>query len=257
MNDLRYGLRMIAKHPGLAAVSIIALGLGLGLTTTMWSIVYGVLLRPLPFEDAGRIVAVQRANPAKPHERGHVDIRDLDAWRSAETAFEDLGAFSGALLTLSGEGRPERYRGSYLTPNTLRLLRVPRVHLGRFFTEDDDAPGSAPVLIIGYDVWQTRFSGDSGIIGRTLRVNGNAAEVIGVMPTGFGFPDYDVMWMPLIIDRGHIDPDNAPRVEVFGRLKAGVTIARARARTSSLSTGASRPTRLPGTVNSFRSSSRT
>ena len=228
LNDLRYGLRMIAKHPGLAVVSIVALGLGLGLTTMMWSIVYGVLLRPLPFEGAERIVAVQRTNPVNSRERRNVDIRDLDAWRSAETAFEDLGGFSGALITLSGDGRPERYRGSYVTPNTLRLLRVPRAHLGRWFTDNDDAPGSAPVLIIGYDVWRTRFSGDSGVIGRTLRVNGRSAEVIGVMPSGFGFPDYDVMWLPLIVDRSRLDPDNAPQVEVFGRLKPGVTIVRAR-----------------------------
>ena len=218
---------MIAKRPGLSAISIVALGLGLGLTTTMWSIVYGVLLRPLPFEDAGRIVAVHRTNPANLSERWNVDIRDYDAWRSAETAFEDLGGFSGALLTLSGDGRPERYRGSYLTPNTLRLLRVPRAHLGRLFTEDDDAPGSVPVLLLGYEVWRTRFSGDSALIGRTLRVNGKTAEVIGVMPRGFGFPVHDQMWLPLIVDRGRLDPDNAPQVEVFGRLKPGVTITHA------------------------------
>jgi predicted permease len=228
LNDLRYGLRMILKHPGLAAISIVALALGLGLTTTMWSIAYGVLLRPLPFEDARRIVAVQRTNPSKPGERGNVDIRDFDAWRSAQTAFEDLGGFAGAALTLSGDGRPERYRGSYLTPNVLRLLRVPRPHLGRFFTEDETAPGAAPVLILGYNMWRTRFSGDSGIIGRTLRVNASPALVIGVMPSGFGFPDHDDLWLPLIVNRRDINPDNAPQVEVFGRLKPGVTITRAR-----------------------------
>jgi len=228
VNDLRYGLRMIAKRPGLSAISIIALGLGLGLTTTMWSIVYGVLLRPLPFDNAGRIMAVQRSSAASPRSRQNVDIRDFDAWRSEETAFEEMGGFSGALITLSGDGKPERYRGSYLTPNTMHVLRVPRPHLGRFFTDDDDDLGSAPVLLLGYDVWRARFNGDSTILGRMLRVKGRGIEVIGVMPPGFGFPDYDVMWMPLVVDRARIDPDNPPQVEVFGRLKPGVSITRAR-----------------------------
>jgi predicted permease len=225
--DLKYGLRMLVKHPGLASISILALGVGLGLTTTMWSIVYGAMLRGLPFDDGKNIMSVQRTNPEKQIRRGGIVVQDYDEFVRSQTSFSEFGAYYTGTVNVSGSaGRPERFSGGYMTPGSLPLLRV-RPTIGRFFTEDEGTIGGAMTVILGNDVWRNRFSADPQVIGRTIRVNGSPAEIVGVMPRGFKFPNNEDLWLPLRIDRLKTTRTDGMRLQVIGRLKPGVTRARA------------------------------
>ncbi len=228
LSDLRHGLRMLVKHPGLAAISITALALGIGLTATMWSITYGGILRGLPFEDADAIIHLERARPSHDIESYGVPVSDFVAWRAAQRSFEDLAAFYDGTINVSGaEGKPQRYEGGFMTASTFALLRV-RPVLGRVFTEEENRPGAPPVVILGWDVWQNRFEGDSGIVGRTLRANGVTREIVGVMPRGFLFPTASHLWLPLTVDPGALPWGQGNQLEVMGRLKPGVTMGAAK-----------------------------
>ena len=150
LQDLRYGARMIVKRPGTSAIAIVALALGIGLTTTMFSIVEGVILRGLPFEKSERIMLVPRATVQQPDRRDNVPLHDLVDWRAQQQVFESLAGYSDRPVTMTGDtGFPERLRGVRMTPNTLSVLRVAPI-VGRDFTEADAAPGAPAVALIGY-----------------------------------------------------------------------------------------------------------
>jgi putative ABC transport system permease protein len=221
--DFRYGLRMLVKHPGLAAISIFALALGIGLTTTMWSINYGALLRGLPFENDEELVHITRTRPSRGVDRMGVPIHDFEEWRRAQTGFAELAAFYDGTVNVSSEGnQPERFEGSFMTPGTFRLLRVNPL-LGRTFTDEEGVFNGPHVVVIGWEIWQQRFGGDSSIVGRTIRANGNTVEVIGVMPRGFAFPDNSRLWLPLRIDPA-TPWGQGQWLGVLGRLRQGVAL---------------------------------
>ncbi|NOT09622.1 MAG: ABC transporter permease [Gemmatimonadales bacterium] len=225
--DLKYSLRMLRKHPGLASISIIALALGLGLTTTMWSITWGGILRGLPFEDAGRIMHLERARPTRGIESYGVPVSDFAAWREQQKSFEDLAAYGEGTVNVSGsENRPERFEGGFVTAAAFPLLRVTPA-VGRLFTESDGHPGAPPVVLLGWEVWQNRYAADPAIVGKTIRANGVMREVIGVMPRGFLFPTNARLWLPRTIDPLALPWGEGDELEVMGRLKPGVTRAQA------------------------------
>lgn len=227
LTDLRYAVRMIAKHPGLAAMSIVALALGLGLTTTMWSILWGGILRGLPFEDADRILHLERARPSRNIESYAVPMSDYVAWREQQQSFEDLALYGEGTVNVSGtEARPERFEGSWITASTFKLLRVSPL-LGRAFTEAETRPGAASVAMIGFDLWHNRFGGDPDIIGKTIRANGVTREIVGVMPRGFQFPTNAALWLPQTVDPLAQPWGEGDQFEVMGRLRRGVTMAQA------------------------------
>jgi len=225
LQDLRYGARKLVHNPGFSAISVLTLALGIGLTTTMFSIVYGALMRGLPFEHGERVVSIRRANPARDQERMSVSLHDFNDYRAQQRSFEGLGAFNNGTVTVSGSEKPERFDGAWMTANAFELLRV-RPLLGRTFRPGEDAPGAPAIVVLGYEIWQSRYGGDRGIVGRTIRVNGEPAEVVGVMPQGFAFPASEKLWVPLRqalpARRGEGD-----WVDVFGRMKPGVSIDRA------------------------------
>jgi predicted permease len=226
--DLKHGLRMLVKHPGLAAISIVALALGIGLTTTMWSITYGGILRGLPFDDADRIVHLERARPSHDIESYAVPISDFVVWREQQKSFEDLATFSEGTVNVSGpEGRPERFEGGFVTAATFKVLRVQPL-IGRLFTEDENRPGAAPVAMLGWNLWQNRFDADPDIVGKTVRANGVTREIIGVMPRGFLFPTNAELWLPRVIDPNADKWGEGDLLEVMGRLNPGVTMDQAR-----------------------------
>jgi predicted permease len=226
--DLKHGLRMLVKHPGLAAISIVALALGIGLTTTMWSITYGGILRGLPFEEADRIVHLERARPSHDIESYAVPISDFVIWREQQKSFEDLATFMEGTVNVSGpEGRPERFEGGFVTAATFKLLRVQPL-VGRIFTEEENRPGAAPVAMIGWNLWQNRFGADPDIVGKTVRANGVTREIIGVMPRGFLFPTNAELWLPRVIDPNADKWGEGDLLEVMGRLNPGVTMDQAR-----------------------------
>ncbi|MFL5386192.1 MAG: ABC transporter permease [Longimicrobiaceae bacterium] len=225
LKDLRYGARKLVHNPGFAAVTVVTLALGIGLTTTMFSIVYGALMRGLPYEHAERIVSVRRANPVRDFQEMSVTPHDFVDYRAQARSFEGLAAFSSGTVNVSGSEKPERFDGAYMSANAFDVLRA-RPLLGRTFRPGEDAVGAPAVVVLGHEIWQSRFRGDRAIIGRTIRVNGEQAEVIGVMPPRFAFPVSEKLWVPLRrpLEAKRGDGND---VFVFGRLKPGVTLDRA------------------------------
>ncbi len=227
--DFRYSLRTLGKNPGVTLIAVVALTLGIGLTTTMFSIVYGALYRGLPFEAADRIMHLERNNLAQDIESMEVTIHDYLDWREQQTSFTAIAAFWSGTVNLSGtEGRPERYDGAFMTGNAFEILRV-RPQLGRVFGPDDDHPGAPAVAVIGYGIWRNRFDSDPGIVRRTVRLNGEPTTVVGVMPEGFAFPTNEDIWVPMRVDADTIVRGEGITLEVYGRLKDGVTQDRAAA----------------------------
>ena len=220
--DLRYGGRMLAKAPGHTAAAAVALSLGIGLTTGMFSIVYGALWRGLPYPHSERLMTVDTENLARDLRFQGADLHDYLDWCRRQRSFVGLAAFSNGSATVSGDNRPERLDGAHLTANALDLLGS-RPALGRGFRPGEDRPGAAPVVLLGYRLWQNRYNSDPGIIGRGIRVDGQQATVIGVMPPDFRFPFNEQLWTPLLVDPGKSERGKGEPVAVFGRLRPGVT----------------------------------
>ena len=226
--DLRYGIRMLAKNPGLSLAAVLAFALGIGLSTAMFSIVYGVIFRGLPFEEPEQLLHVENNNPSKDQRSLEVFLQDYVEIRQRQKSFEDLGAFYEGTVNLSGDEKPERYEGAFMTANSFGLLRVKPL-IGRGIQAGEDSPGAEPVVVLGWGVWQARYNGDPKVVGRKVRVNGQAGTIVGVMPQGFAFPISQEIWVPM-----RLDPLKTPRgrgqtLEVFGRLRDGVSIEQARA----------------------------
>jgi putative ABC transport system permease protein len=222
LRDIRYGMRSLRHRPGLTIVAIVALTLGIGLTTMMVSIVYGALLKGLPFPDGDRIMVVQRTNPARGITGQSLPIQAYGDYKSQQHTFTDLGAFASGSMFVSGSEKAERFDGSWITANGFDIVGV-RPLLGRMFRAGEDTPGGEKVAIIAFSMWKDRYHSDPAIIGRGIRVNGVPHTIVGVMPERFAFPIYDEIWLPL-----QTDPLATPRgrgelVQVFGKLKPGVS----------------------------------
>jgi putative ABC transport system permease protein len=224
--DLRYAVRIFWKRPAFSVTAVLTLALGIGATTAIFSVVYGVLLKPLPFNDPDGLVTIRHVAP---HGAGtnHGPGTYL-TYLENQRVFEAIGAWDSTELSITGAGEPERVQALQVSATTLPLLRVqPRV--GRFFAAEDDGPGSPPRVVLTYGYWQRRFGGAESVIGKTLVVSGTAAEVIGVLPPSFKF----LRTRPEILLPLPFDP-SAPRGISFGfqalaRLKGGVTLAQANA----------------------------
>ena len=232
-DDLRFGVRMLLKQPGLAAIAVLALAPGIGLTTIMFSIVNGALIRGLPFEESERIVAVSGTNVAENQDRLQISIHDFADYREAQRSIESPAAMYAGTVNVSGEGRPERFDGAFVTANTFDVVRV-RPLLGRGFVTGDDSPGAPMTIVLGYGPWQRRFGGDPTVIGKVLRVNGRPATIIGVMPEKFAFPSAQEVWVPLQLDPLKLKRGEGQFVVAFGRLRPGVTLAQAQAESGAI-----------------------
>jgi putative ABC transport system permease protein len=222
--DLRFGFRMILKNPSLAAIAVTAFALGIGLTTVTFSIVYGALLRGLPVPEPERLIHLEESRPEHGIESQPVSIPDFADWRAQQTAFEDLSGFAvgTANLAVAGE-KPERYSAAYTTASMFDLVRV-RPHIGRALGPADDAPGSPQVVLLSDDLWRNRFGADPGVLGRTIRLNGEPTTIVGVMPPRFRFPILQDLWVNLRPDPTAVPRGEGRRLEVFGRLKPGASL---------------------------------
>ena len=226
--DFRYGLRMLNKGRSTAVAAVLALGLGIGLTTATFSIIYGIMFRGLPFEHGERVMWLDGENPARNLKNQPVDVHDFLDWRQRQTSFEGVAGLLNGTVTISGDGKPERLDGAELTANALDVLKV-RPFLGRGFRPGEDRPGAEPVVLLGYSLWQSRYGSDPGVIGRAVRVNGQSMTVIGVMAPDFRYPLLEQLWTPHIIDPGKAERGKGESLGVFARLKAGVTERQAQA----------------------------
>lgn len=222
LRDIRLGLRTLRKSPGLTAVSVIALMFGIGLTTMMFSIVYGALLRGLPYEEGDRIAVVSRSNIANNIERQSLPIQDFIDYRESQQSFSAFGAYTGGTMNVSGADRAERYGGTWVTAGTLDMTGVQPL-MGRFFRPGEDTPGGPKVAILGYAMWRDRYGRDANILGTTIRVNSEPFEVIGVMPEGFLYPDNGQLWLPMQTDPLATERGQGPFVQTVAKLKPGVT----------------------------------
>ncbi|MCH7778472.1 MAG: ABC transporter permease, partial [Gemmatimonadetes bacterium] len=218
----------LGKRPGSSALSIIAFALGIGLTTTMFSLVYGVFVRGLGVPEADRLVLVFENNPSENRDRMSVSQHDFFDWRETQESFEGLAYFSPGTVNLSGTEGPERFRGAFVSANVFDLLRV-RPIVGGTFREGDDLAGVPMTVVLGHEVWETRYDSDPGVVGQVVKVNGVQATILGVMPQGFQFPQDQELWVVRRDQRGQ-NPTRGtgPSMTVFGRLKDGVTVEQAR-----------------------------
>jgi len=226
LKDLRYAARGLTKAPGTAAIAVIALALGVGLTSVMFSIVYGAIHRGLPFEDGDRIVRVDRTNVSEGIESMNVTIHDFARWRERQQSFETLAAYRMGTINIRGSERPERFRGGFVSAGFFETAGVEPV-LGRTFAPDETGPDVPLRVVLGYQAWQNRFGGDPGVLSRTVTVNGERGEIIGVMPDGFEFPVEEEVWVPLRLDPVALPRGEGFSVNVAGRLRDGVTMDQA------------------------------
>ena len=201
LHDVRYAVRLLRARPGFAAVAILTLALGVGATTAIFSVVHAVLLSPLPFRDADRLVNIHIVG----HEGATVPLPDADfvAWRSQNRTADAVAIFDTDGATLTGDGPPERVAAAWTSDRFFDVLGA-RPLLGRVLQEGDDRPGAPRTAVISHTLWTRRFHGDPSVIGRAIALNGRSYTIIGVMPPGFRFPEFpdtDVdLWRVLTID---------------------------------------------------------
>ena len=226
-HDLRYAVRGLRASPGFTAVALLTVAMGIGASTTIFSVANAVLLRPFPYHEPERIVRLYETNPTT--ETFAVSEPDYLDWRERVRGLSQLAAFAGQNVSLLGDGDPEELAAMAATPSLFPLLGV-RPLLGRVFREEEAKPAApARVVLLSYAFWQTRFGSDPRVLGRTLNLSGTSYEVIGVMPPELVFPGTPALWEPLApstIARGETARGNR-RLGVIGRLAPDVTLGQA------------------------------
>ena len=231
--DLRYGVRMLLKHPGFTTIAILTLALGVGANTSIFSVVNALILRPLPFPDAERLMWVEevsKANPGSPAYGGHF----LD-WQQHSQTLDAIAQFEGGIRTLSGAGQPDRVDVGTISASLLPILGVQPLPLGRNFSPEEDKPGAARVAILSDGLWRQRYNSDRDIVGKTITLNDAIFTVVGVLPETFRFsPHFDVC-VPLALDpQQELTGESRSFQATIARIKPGLTIEQARLELDSL-----------------------
>ncbi|HEX8137501.1 MAG TPA: ABC transporter permease, partial [Pyrinomonadaceae bacterium] len=227
--DLRYGFRMLLKSPGFTAVAAMALALGIGANTAIFSVVNAVLLRPLPFADAGRLMVVKSTNArGGEKEFGGVSPADFFDWQRQSTSFASMATYSGDGLVLTGVDQPETLVSARVSEAFFQTLGVKPL-LGRTFQPEEFSTGAPGTIVLSYRLWQRRFGADPSVIGRSLTLRGRSTQVIGVMPPEVKFPAWSEVWTPLAQDSSEMQLRGNRYYQVVGRLKPGVTREQAQA----------------------------
>jgi predicted permease len=228
LQDVKFGVRMLAREPGVTTVMVTALALGIGVNTTVFTLVNAVLFRGLPFDRADRIFYLSTNHHAKNRTDQGLSYPELRDWRSQAKSFQGLGGWSQRGFTIADDaGAPERYAGALMTVNAYPLLGQ-KTLIGRDFLPEEERPGAAPVCILGYSIWESRYGRRPEILGKTIRINGTAATIVGVMPKGMKFPMNADLWMPLTAT-AEFEKRDSRGISAFGRLADGATPSQARA----------------------------
>lgn len=219
--DIRYALRRLAQSPAFTALAVLVLALGIGGTATAFGVVNAVLLRPLGFPDPGSLVRLYTAWHGG---KSTVSPPDFTDWRARNRSFTELAASNSGSFALTGDGAAEQIPGAQVTGGFFAVMGV-LPSLGHVMTPADDRPDGGLVAVLGYDLWRRRFGADSGIVGRTVRLDGASYTVLGVMPAGFTYPDGSELWLPLRFTPQEIATQRgAHYLDVVGRLKRGVPL---------------------------------
>jgi predicted permease len=242
--DIRHGVRLLVKHRAFTAAALLTLALCIGANTAIFSVLNSVLLKPLPFEGADRLVRIYSAYPGAGVERGGASVPDYYD-RQRLPAFEHVALFTGRGMTVGESGRPERVRGAEVTPSFFAMLGVPAM-VGRTFAEAEGEAGSHRVAVLSWGLWQERFGGEGDAVGRTIRIDDVAYDIVGVMPRNFVFEDRETrVWVPLVFsaeDRSD-QMRHANNWEMIARLRPGVGLGQAQQQIDALN--AATDERLP------------
>ena len=235
VQDVRYGARMLVKHKAFTAIAVVTLALGIGANTAIFSVVNELLLRPLPYRDADRVVMLWEVTPEGRHQNT-TSRQNFRAWKAQSSSFEQLAAFTDQRVNLTGTGEPEELSVQFATTDLFKVLGVEPL-LGRTFSADDDVPGKPDVAVLSYSLWQRRFGGQPNIVGQTITLNSYKFTVIGVMPPNFHFHIKHrsgtgrpaELWAILPMPVGPGANEIGRFLSVVGRLKSGVSIDQAQA----------------------------
>jgi predicted permease len=229
--DVRYGLRMLAKNPAFTAIAVVALALGIGANSAIFSVVDAVLLRPLPFKNPNQLVMLWENAAHLGFPRDTPSPANFLDWQKEATSFTGMAAMIESSFNLTGVGEPERVEGRRVSANLFQLLGV-SARLGRTFVPEDDKPGTH-VALLSHSLWQRRFGSDPGVIGRALSLNGESYTVVGVMPPLVQLPGFDnrndQLWVPIAFPAEEAAQRGNHFLEVIARLKPGVTLKQAQA----------------------------
>ncbi|HEY3041300.1 MAG TPA: ABC transporter permease, partial [Pyrinomonadaceae bacterium] len=236
--DFRFGLRMLVKNPLFTVMAILTLALGIGANTAIFSVVDAVLLRPLPYPEAERLVFLWSTMKSQGVTTSGSSIPDYQTWRDQNHVFDGLAGFYNGNFSISADGNaPELVQGAYVTTNFFQVLRV-SPSLGHLFTSQAEQFGQHRVVLISYGLWQRRFAARSDIVGRDIRMAAESYRVAGVMPQGLPFfdnlPEVE-LWVPIsFAPRDNMATRNNHFVNLIGRLKPGVTPQQAQADVSAI-----------------------
>lgn len=233
LQDLRYAVRMMRKSPGFTLIAVATLALGIGANTSLFSVIDAVLIRPLPFQDPSRLVAMGQTDVQDPNRGGEISYPNFLDWRAQSHTFEAMSAVTTTSFTYTGIDQPESVPGAVVSANLFSMLGVAPV-LGRTFNAGEDAPGDHLPTILSYEYWQSHFGGDRNVIGRALTLDGEKYDVVGVMPARFQFPvqsERVELWTTMaheLLGRNPIAKQRgASYLSMIGRLKPGVDVAQA------------------------------
>ena len=223
LQDLRYGARTLARSPGFTAIAVVTLALGIGANTTIFSVVNGVLLRPLPFAEPDRLATFWVSSPQEGMRKMEWTDHLFAFLRERSQTFEKLAAYDGGNgFNLTGKGEPVRLNGTVVTYGFFELLKQLPLK-GRTFFPEEDKPENNSFAILSYGLWQQRFAGDPEIIGQSINLNNTPTEIVGVMPPGFEFPEHTELWVPVGLNPD--GPNESWYIDPIARLKPGLTTA--------------------------------
>ena len=228
-----YAVRMLIKDPWFTLVAVLALGLGIGVNSTVFTFVNAVLLRGLPFANPDQIVHLNSRNTAEGNGLG-VSYPDYQDWRAQAKSFASLAGYQVTAANISDSGHPpERANGMKVTANAFTIVGERPIR-GRGFQDSDDRKGAEPVVLLGYGLWKTRYGSDPNIVGRAIRINDVSTTVIGIMAEGMKFPNNADLWLPLVPD-AQMERRDTRNLNLFGRLQTGVKLKTAQTELAGIS----------------------
>ena len=228
INDVRFGLRSLRKNPGFTAVVVLTLGLGIGANSAIFSVIHGVLLKPLPYAEGDRLVYLQQPQEASGRQNMFFSVHDIQDLRARTRSLESVAEYHGMSFTLLGRGDAELVRVGVVSSHFFDLMGM-RPVLGRDFTEEDDGLEAEPVLLMSYGYWQSRFGGDPAIVGEAFEMNGKMHTVIGILPPVPQHPRENDVYMPtsacpIRSSEAFRENRNSRMMSVFGRMRSGLAV---------------------------------
>jgi putative ABC transport system permease protein len=227
-HDLIYALRNLRKSPAYTAITVLTLALGIGANTAIFSVVNGVLLKPLPYPQPERLVFITSQFPALGFDQFWVSAPEFVEFRDRNRSFQGVGAYRAGAVNLGTEDQPRRVNSAIVTSELIPVLGVEPIR-GRKFTYEDTLPGAEDVAILSHEIWQSAFARDEGVVGRVVRIDGTPTRIVGIMPAGYDVHDEKVLvWLPLTLNPASPGNRGGHFLYLVGRLKDGISLAQAK-----------------------------